>query len=110
MLRTVRSGLVGRLLVIGLCVAGIGAGPALATPATFAGKVDYAAGTKAYSVATGDLNHDGTNDLVVANVWGNDVSVYIGNGDGSFQDQSPYATGTGPVSVVIADVNRDGIP
>ena len=45
----------------------------------------YPAGTSPASVAAGDFNGDGRRDLAVANYLGNDVSVLLGNGDGSFQ-------------------------
>ena len=34
----------------------------------------------------GDFNGDGRTDLAVANYGSNDVSVLLGNGDGTFQD------------------------
>ena len=37
-----------------------------------------------YSVAVGDFNKDGNSDLVTANYGTNDVSLLLGNGDGTF--------------------------
>ena len=37
------------------------------------------------------------------------VSVFLGNGDGTFQPQVRYSVGGGPFAVGIADVNLDGI-
>ena len=46
-------------------------------------------------------------DIVVAN-WGSDnVSVLLGYGNGSFQDQITYSTGSGPFSVAVGDFNDD---
>lgn len=60
-------------------------------------------------VASGDLDGDGTLDLVV--VAGSDVlNVWLGNGDGTFRAQPEILTGSDPVSVVIVDVNHDGKP
>ena len=56
-----------------------------------------------------DLNNDGKSDLVAAYQSGG-VSVYLGNGDGTFQDRvdySIYASGAAP-DVVAADFNGDG--
>ena len=39
------------------------------------------------ALVAGDFNGDGRTDLAVANYDSNDVSVLLGNGDGTFQDQ-----------------------
>ena len=61
-----------------------------------------------HSVAIGDLNGDGNLDLAVANSSSNNVSVLLGNGDGSFQSAVNYGAGDGPCSVAIGDLNGDG--
>src|SRR5579862_1673314 len=83
---------------------------------TFQSKVDYSAGPQPVSVAVGDFNGDGKVDLVVAN--GNDgpsnVSVLLGNGDGTFQAAANYSVGSllypymSPASVAVGDFNGDG--
>ena len=69
------------------------------------------------SVEVADLNNDGTPDLVIANTKPfhspdtsspNEVSVMLGNGDGTFQAQEIYGVGVRPVSVAVADLNADG--
>ena len=83
---------------------------------TFKAAVDYAVGSRPNSVAIGDLNGDGKPDLVVANssvevgVHGNDVSVLLGNGDGTFRAAVNYPVGLAPWSVAIGDLNGDGKP
>lgn len=49
-------------------------------------------------------------DLVIANSTSNNVTVLLGNGDGTFVEApgSPYPVGTNPSSVVVADFNGDG--
>jgi hypothetical protein len=60
-------------------------------------------------VTKADLNADGKLDLVVANRGSNDVSVLLGNGDGTFQPAVNYAsTDFGPISVAVGDFNLDG--
>jgi len=61
-------------------------------------------------VSVRDLNGDGRLDLVTANSGSDDVSVLLGNGDGSFQPQQTFAVGSPPYSVAVADVNGDGKP
>ena len=77
---------------------------------TFQAAVNYAAGSRPYSVAVGDFNGDGKPDLAVANGSSNDVSVLLGNGDGTFQAAANYATGSDPISVGVGDFNGDGKP
>jgi type II secretory pathway component GspD/PulD (secretin) len=49
-------------------------------------------------------------DLLVANSTSNNVAVFLGNGDGTFQQASgsPIAVGANPSSLVVADFNGDG--
>ena len=56
----------------------------------------YAAHWNPHSVAVADLDGDGAPDLVTANAYSDDVSVLLGNGDGSFQAQQRFAAGPWP--------------
>jgi len=62
------------------------------------------------SVAAADFNGDGVPDLVTANMSGNNVSVLLGRGDGTFDGHTTFAVGSIPLSVAVADVNGDGVP
>src|SRR5262249_31341063 len=79
---------------------------------TFRVAVDYAAGTNSSAVAVGDFNGDGIPDLVVGNgtaIGSSDnVSVLLGNGDGTFQAAVNYAVGSLPIFVTVGDLNGDG--
>jgi VCBS repeat protein len=70
---------------------------------------DFAVGAFPTSVAVGDFNGDGVQDLAVANFNSNNVSVLLGNGDGSFQAARNFGVGFNPVSVAVGDFNCDGV-
>ena len=71
----------------------------------------FAVGSAPYSVAVGDFNGDGYQDLVTANVGGSNVTVLLGNGSGGFTQAtgSPIAVANGAAFVVVGDFNGDGI-
>src|SRR5947209_17241953 len=75
---------------------------------SFLGPVNYAAGTSPQAVLTADFNGDGRLDLAVANYSSSNVSVILGNADGTFQPAQSSATGAGPQSVAVGDFNADG--
>src|ERR1700687_1415547 len=52
---------------------------------------NFGAGINPISVAVGDFNGDGVQDLAVANLNSDNVSVLLGNGDGSFQVARDFA-------------------
>src|SRR6516165_2604731 len=68
----------------------------------------FDAGSGPQSVAVGDFNGDGKPDLAVVNSYSNNVSILLGNGDGTFQIHVDYPTGAQPGSVAIGDFNGDG--
>src|SRR4028119_184722 len=61
-----------------------------------------------FSVAVGDFNKDGNSDLVTANYATSDVSLLLGNGDGTFGAATYLGVGSNPTSVAVADFNGDG--
>ena len=72
--------------------------------------INYGTGRAPVSVAIGDLDGDGYLDLAATNYGSDDVSVLLGNGDGTFQTAENYGAGSGPFSVAISDLNGDGAP
>ncbi|MGO9270920.1 MAG: FG-GAP repeat domain-containing protein [Terriglobia bacterium] len=68
-----------------------------------------ATGDTPVGVAVGDFNGDGKLDLVVANQFGGNLTILLGNGDGTFTPTaaSPPA-GDWPQSPAVGDFNGDG--
>jgi hypothetical protein len=58
-------------------------------------------------VAVADLDHRGTQDLVVANDSSATVSIFRGNGDGTFQPPISYVVGLLADAVAVGDFNGD---
>jgi hypothetical protein len=77
-------------------------------PVSFVAKADFLVGQTPYGMAVADLNADGKPDLVIANGGSNNVSVLLGNGDGTLQPAVSYTVGSNPSSVQIGDFNGDG--
>jgi hypothetical protein len=77
----------------------------------FAGMISYTTefGSQPHSVAIGDLNNDGSSDIVVANYCANNVGILLGHNNGDFATMITYLTGNGsaPYSVAVADFNND---
>jgi hypothetical protein len=58
--------------------------------------------------AFGDFNGDGIPDLAVANAGSSNVTILLGNGDGTFTASASPAADTSSTSVASADFNGDG--
>jgi len=78
---------------------------------TFAPAVSYpapGAGAFTNAVAIGDFNGDGHPDIAATNYDGNDLSVFIGVGDGTFKSALNYPASINPVGLITGDFNGDG--
>ena len=62
------------------------------------------------SVAIADFNGDGTADLITTNAGGNNATVLLGNGDGTFAAPLNPPAGTDPLGAGVGDFNGDGLP
>ncbi len=75
---------------------------------SFGAPTPYTVGTQPFFVGVADLNGDGKLDLITANSGSNNVSVLLGNGDGTFAPVTNFAAGASPNSVAAGDFNGDG--
>lgn len=77
---------------------------------SMATKVDFTTPSFPVSVAIGDLDNDGKIDMVTANQFGENISVFKNtstSGAISFNTNIDYSSSTGPIGVSIADLNGD---
>ena len=61
------------------------------------------------AIVTGDFNGDGHEDVVTANGTSDDVSVLLGNGNGTFRSAVSFGVGKIPMALVAEDMDKDGI-
>ena len=69
-------------------------------PLLFLG-LEFAVGEEPESIVTGDFNGDGLADLATANFISDDVSVLLGNGDGTLAAPQTFLVGDGPGSCLL---------
>src|SRR5467141_2073136 len=75
--------------------------PAKSGAVDFAPPKSYPVGTSPSAVVVGDFNGDGKPDLAVANSGSANVSVLLGNGDGTFKPAKNFDVGgADPTSMV----------
>src|SRR5216684_2343601 len=99
-----------RSVCAGLAVSsGLVALAAQAQGVSFEEARNFGVGTRPQTVVVGDFNGDGVQDLAVANAVSNNVSVLLGNGNGSFQEAQNFGVGEFPLFVAVGDFNGDGV-
>ncbi len=81
---------------------------------TFQSALTYPISNSPVALATGDFNNDHKLDLAVVGDCGSaacaqpgEVTVLLGNGDGSFQAAGTYAVGYSPSALAVGDLNGD---
>jgi hypothetical protein len=74
----------------------------------------FPTGPQPTSIASSDFNSDGIADLVVTNATPynatDNISVLLGNGNGTYHEPLGYSAGVGPTAIVVADFNNDAKP
>ncbi|CAF3950082.1 unnamed protein product, partial [Rotaria sp. Silwood1] len=78
---------------------------------TFAIKVAYSTGSNSQptSVAVGDFNNDNRLDIIVTNYDTNSIGIFLGNGNGTFLNQTvyPMESDSNPLWVAVGYFNND---
>jgi hypothetical protein len=73
--------------------------------------VNYGSSANLDFVATGDFNSDGNQDIVASDALTGEVELFLGRGDGTFNDPEVFPAIAGPAGrIVTGDFNRDGKP
>jgi RHS repeat-associated protein len=61
-----------------------------------------------YNVVVGDFNGDGKLDIAITDYFAPNVTILLGNGDGTFRPPFDFPAGAYPTGLVVADFNGDG--
>ena len=64
--------------------------------------------TNPQGMVSRDFNGDGFLDLAAVSYTGGDLFVFLGRGDGTFQERMRFSVGATPVELVVEDFNEDG--
>src|SRR5262249_50116772 len=69
----------------------------------------YGVGQEPFEVTSGDFNGDSNQDLAVANISGDNVSVLLGKANGTFNASTEYPAGPFPTALATGNFNGDGL-
>ncbi len=80
----------------------------LCSQGILSGAPNVSVGSGPYTVAIGDFNGDGKQDMATSNLNVNTVSIRLGDGTGGFSGTTDVNVGSLPYSVAVGDFNGDG--
>ena len=80
----------------------------LCNSAQFTNAADVSTGNGPASVAVGDFNNDGKQDLATGNLSAASVSIRLGDGLGGFSGTTNVSVGALPFGIAVGDFNNDG--
>ncbi|MBW4698767.1 MAG: VCBS repeat-containing protein [Aphanocapsa lilacina HA4352-LM1] len=75
----------------------------------FAPALTFGVGDTPRGVTVGDLDGNGTLDILTTNLGTGTLSSLLGNGDGTFANLQNFAVGSRPYAPVLAELNGDGL-
>ncbi len=103
--------LIHRILFIGLLCAWVGGlnHSAQAQNLTYTPTPSNPVGRAPQAITSGDFNGDGYGDLATVNGTSDDVSILLGNGNGTFRSAISFGVGKIPLALVAEDMDRDGV-
>lgn len=98
-----------KLSLFAVCLSALITGfPATSRATDFAAPKSFPVGMAPAFIVTGDFNGDGKMDIAVGNAGSNDVSILLGNGDGTFKAAVNSPAGASPQQMAAGDFNGDG--
>ena len=69
---------------------------------------NYPSGEYPVAAVVQDFNNDGVSDIASSNQNDKNISVFLGNPDGTFASANNFSVGAGAIEVASADLNGDG--
>jgi len=61
-----------------------------------------------FALVVGDFNNDGISDIATADNGADQLTILLGNGDGTFTAAASPSTGSNPYAITVGDLNGDG--
>lgn len=100
------------LVVVGLTLAAVAPGAALASSGIFRSAFTEITSSNATGIVSGDFDADGTTDIATSNAGtgGNEVDVLVGFNDGTLTNVGNIPVNSLPSGMLLADFDDDDVP